>query len=288
MRILLLPVRLLLAIFRGFRHFFQEIYELFTVEPEDAPIGDAFARTVENPSGLVEHVNALRRHLLRSVLAVLISSILMFTFNHRIIEFLARPLPGGLDALTAIDITEPVGTVFRVSILVGFAFALPYIVFEVWLFFAPGVSRRTRLTSLVVIPLATIFFMIGMAFAYYVLLPPAVRVLTQFLPGVETSLRPSTYLSFVTSILFWMGLFFELPLVVYLLASFGFLNAQILKSQWRLAVVVMTVLAAMITPTTDPINMALVLAPMLFLYGLSILLAGVAQSRRARRMEAQL
>jgi len=249
-----------------------------TTEPEEESLPDTFAKTVENPAGLLEHVDALRKHLLRATLFLLVTTALSFTFATKIIDLLAQPI-GGIKSLQAIDVTEPLSVFMRVSLLSGFALALPYIVLEVWLFAAPGLRRRERIYGLVAIPLVLIFFVGGMLFAYFLMLPTALPFLLNFM-DIPTIPRPSTYLGFVTSMLFWIGVIFEFPLVIYVLASMGLVNASTLAKQWRLAMVIIAVAAAAITPTVDPISMSIVMAPMIVLYFLSIGLAKIAQRGR--------
>jgi len=201
-----------------------------------------------------------------------------------LLGFLSQPLPGGLESLTAIDVTEPLGTVMRVALLSGFALAFPYIAFEIYLFIAPGVSRHSRIMGLIGIPIATLFFIGGMAFAYYVMIPVALPFLLGFM-GINTIPRPSSYISFVTSLMFWIGAAFEFPLVIYLLASLGIMQPKVLKDQWRLAIVIIAVIAAMITPTIDPVSMTLVMGPLILLYFLSIGMAYLAKRGRTRRQE---
>ena len=185
-----------------------------------------------------------------------------------------------MESLVAIEVTEPIGTVMRVALLTGFAMAFPYIALEMWLFIAPGLSRRARLYGLFAIPVATLFFIGGMAFAYYVMLPTAIPFLLNFM-GIKTIPRPSSYVKFVTAIMFWIGIAFEFPLVIFFLAKIGLVNYKILLQQWRLAIIIIAVAAAVITPTVDPINMSLVMGPMIVLYFLSILLARIAQPRQS-------
>jgi sec-independent protein translocase protein TatC len=167
----------------------------------------------------------------------------------------------------------------RVALLIGFAAALPYIAFELWLFAAPGLHRGSRFTGLLAIPLVVIFFVAGMAFAYFAMLPTALPFLLNFL-GMNPQIRPSSYITFVTGLMFWIGVAFEFPLVVYVLAAVGFVNHKMLIDQWRFAVVIIAVLAATITPTVDPVNMSLVMAPMIVLYFISIGLAYLARRGR--------
>jgi sec-independent protein translocase protein TatC len=131
-----------------------------------------------------------------------------------------------------------------------------------------------------------LFFLGGVAFAYFIMLPTAIDFLTNFM-GMTSQLRPSTYIRFVTNVMFAIGAAFQFPLVIYVLARMGIVRAKVLKDQWRLAIVIMAIMAAAITPTVDPVNMALVMGPMIILYLLSIGLAGLAERNRAARQMAE-
>jgi sec-independent protein translocase protein TatC len=279
-RIITTPFRIIFWIFRrlgrGMKNVGSEIHGFFGEEVEDAPVADALSKAWNHPQELLVHIDALRKHLLRAVLALIITTSLSFTFFEQILTFLSRPLHG--EKLVAIEVTEPIGTVMKVSLLTGVALAFPYIALEVWLFIAPGMSRKARIWGLLAIPVATIFFLGGMAFAYYAMLPTALPFLLNFM-GITTIPRPSSYISFVTAMMFWLGVFFEFPLVVFLLAKLGLVKASFLAKQWRLAVVIIAVIAAAITPTVDPVNMSLVMGPMVLLYFFSVFLAKIAQPR---------
>ncbi len=281
-RIVTMPVWLP---WRGVRALARKIYRLrmrlitfFTAEPEEHNLADAIQHAAENPRELWEHLNILRRHLFRALLFWLLATLGALAFTPRLIDFLSRPI-GGIQQLQAIEVTEPIGVFFRVALLAGFAVALPYIYFELYLFAASGLRPRGRLLGLLALPLVLLFFLGGMAFAYYVMLPTALPFLLNFM-GIPTLPRPSSYIRFVTGLMFWIGVAFEFPLAIYLLAGIGWVEAKTLAEHWRIAVVFIAVLAAAITPTVDPINMLLVMGPMLVLYGLSILLARIAQKRR--------
>ena len=276
LRILTAPFRLILWPFRQIGRLGKYINRFLTENPEDTPLGDAFQNAVENPIGILEHLNALRKNLMRAVIALAITTAISFTFVQQILEWLAGPLPGGIANLRSIDPTETVGTVMRVALLAGFAIAFPYIAFEIWLFIAPGVSAKTRRVGLLAIPITTLFFLGGMAFSYYIMLPVALTFLFGFM-NIQTNPRPATYFPFVASLMFWIGVLFEFPLVVYILASLKLVNSKMLLKQWRIAVVAIAIISAVITPTTDPVNMALVMGPMVVLYVLSIGLAFLAR-----------
>jgi sec-independent protein translocase protein TatC len=256
----------------------QSIRNFFAEEPEDTPVGDSFQKAIDQPEEILVHLDAFRKHILRALGVLGITTIFSFTFASQIIDVLARPI-GGLQALVAIDPTEPIGVFMRVSLLSGFALAFPYIALELWLFVAPGLKRRSRISGLFAIPIATLFFIGGMAFAYFIMMPVAIPFLITFL-GMEAQIRPSSYVRFVSGLLFWIGAVFEFPLIIYILARLGIVRSEHLAQQWRIAVVVIAVLAAIITPTVDPVTMSVVMAPMVALYFLSIGLARIAQRKR--------
>jgi len=250
-------------------------------EPEEHPLGDyltglATDKTVQE--SFWGEVDALRRHLLRALIGLAVAVAISFYFTQGIIDFLARPV-GGLQVMKAIEVTESVGVFMRVALLSGIALALPYIAFELWFFAAPGLRPRERRFGLVGIPLAALLFLSGMAFTYFMLLPTALPFLLNFM-GIEAQLRPQSYYTFVTGLMFWIGVAFEFPLVIYVITAMGFIKPQGLAQQWRLAIVIIAVMAAAITPTVDPVNMALVMAPMSLLYFVSIGLSFIAYAGR--------
>jgi sec-independent protein translocase protein TatC len=175
----------------------------------------------------------------------------------------------------------------RVALFLGIALAIPYIAFEMWWFAAPGLRPNERKMGLAGIPLASIFFIGGAAFTFFLMLPTALPFLESFM-GIKTELRPQSYFSFVTGLMFWIGLSFEFPLVIYVLSAIGFVQPQVLTEQWRLAIVIIAIIAAAVTPTIDPVNQGLVMAPMILLYFLSIGLSYIAYAGRQRnQVEAQ-
>jgi sec-independent protein translocase protein TatC len=268
--------------FRWLRTIFREIKDFLSTEPEDTPLGDSLEKAVSNPQSLLVHLDALRKHLFRAALVLVAATVIAFAFASQIINLLAYPV-GGIDALVAIDPTEPIGTFMRVSLLTAFAVTLPYIILEIWLFIAPGLSRDSRIFGLYAIPVAVIFFVGGMAFTFFVILPQAIPFLVNF-GGITSQIRPSSYIRFVTSIMFWIGIAFQFPLIIYVLARVGLVRAQVLIDQWRLAIVIIAVISAMITPTIDPVNMGLVMGPMIVLYFLGVLLAKIAERGRDREL----
>lgn len=264
------------------RWLFRPLQPFFAPDPQDTPLGETVQKAIANPGDVLAHLGALRGHLMRSVLVLVLASFVTFQFAPIILDWLAAPI-GGIAALEAVDVTEPVGVVMRVTFLTAFAISLPYIAFELLQFIAPGLTRRSRLIGLFAIPLVLVLFAAGLIFTYYVLLPPAVTFLVNFM-DIPTQVRPASYVAFATGLMFWIGIAFEFPLLSFVLAAMGLLPARWLSANWRIAVVVMAVLAAAITPTVDPINMLLVWAPLVALYFISVGTASLAQRQRARRL----
>ena len=225
------------------------------------------------------HLEELRSALLRALIGLGAAVIVSLIFTRQLISFLAQPV-GGLDKLQAIEVTETISVYMRVALLSGVILASPWIFYQLFRFLAKGLKAEERNRIIMAVPLAVLFFGAGAAFAYLVMLPSALKFFSQFL-GVLTFFRIKSYFGFVTNIIFWIGLSFELPLLMFILARVGILNARILAKGWRVAVVIIAVLAAVITPTADPVNMVIFMLPLFALYLLSIGLAALAGKRRA-------
>ncbi|MCZ2126696.1 MAG: twin-arginine translocase subunit TatC [Anaerolineales bacterium] len=276
--------RLIASPFRAIRNFIK----LLNAKPEERPVADLFANLItesETREELWRQIEILRAHLLRSTLVLALFIIAAFWIAEPAMEFLATPV-GGLQNLQAIQVTEEIGVFMRVAMMIGVAVAFPYIAFEIWLFAAPGLYPREKKLGLLGIPLAAFLFLTGMAFTFYVLLPAAIPFLGSFTP-ISQFWAASEYFSFVTGLMLWIGAFFEFPLVIYVLTSVGLVNPKFLSDQWRIAVVIIAVLAAAITPTVDPVNMGLVMIPMIVLYFVSIGLSYLAYAGRTKNAETQ-
>ncbi len=257
----------------------KRVVHFFTAPAEEHDLGTIIETAAQNPRTLAEHIEAFRPHLFRALLVYLLAVAVAFAFLPQLLAFLTQPI-GGLDRLQAIEVTEPLGVTMRVAMLAGFVVALPYIYLELYLFAAPGLHPRTRVWGLLAMPVVLAFFVMGMAFAYFVMLPVALPFLLNFM-GIPTAPRPASYIRFVTGMLFWVGLAFETPLILYMLARLGWVRYRPLRDNARGVIVALAILAAVITPTPDPVNMLLVLAPLVALFYLGLLLVRLAERGRA-------
>ncbi len=232
-----------------------------------------------------EHLEELRQVLLRALLGVVVAVAVAFFFTKPLIRFFARPV-GGVEALQAVEVTESIGVYMRVSLLAGLTLALPWIFYQAFSFIGKGLTNEERKWLLIAIPFATLLFIAGAAFAYYVMLPSSLHFFASLL-DIQTTLRIRSYFDFITNLIFWIAVSFELPLIVYILSRVGLIDAKTLRKGWRVAIVAIAVLAAIVTPTADPVNMAIFMLPLFGLYLFSIGLAALAGKQRQIHTEKE-
>jgi sec-independent protein translocase protein TatC len=235
----------------------------------------------ETPLTLLDHLNELRGRLMRALAALAIGVLLAVVFTERLLKYLIKPYGTELQVLGP---TESVVIYFRVALLAGAIFAMPCITLQLFLFIAPGLTRKEKRWVYLALPATTGLFLVGVAFAWFIMVPAALGFLQDFQSEVfRAEWTADRYIAFLTSVLFWIGVAFELPVVVFVLARLGILGPGPLIRNWRLAVVLMTIVTALITPTVDPFNMLLVIAPLIVLYLISIGLAVIAYPRALRK-----
>lgn len=225
----------------------------------------------ENPSSIMPHVLELRDRVILSLIGIVIGTVVAAVLTEQILVVIAEPI-GGLDELQAIRVTESVSVFVRIAITVGIILASPFIIAQLWIFIAAGLRRSERRTFYLLFPFALILFLSGVAFAYLAMLPTAIPFLTSFM-GIRVLPTLDDYIKFVTNVLLWVGVSFEMPLIVFGLAKANVVNTRMLAQNWRIAVVLIAVLSAVVTPTPDPVNMGIVAAPLIVLYLLSIVLS---------------
>lgn len=235
----------------------------------------------ERSMSFLEHLSELRWRLLRILVAVAVGTGAGLVVAPRLLELLL--LPYGSE-LKVIGPTEGIANFLRIGFVAGMVLALPYALVELWGFVAPALQPREKRYVFVLLPSAFVLFVAGAAFAWLVVIPTAIRFLSQFGSGVfRTEWTSQNYIPFVTSLLLWIGLCFELPLVMFFLAKLGVVDPPRLLRWWRYAVVVIFLASAIITPTVDAFNMSLVSLPMVALYLLGTLVAFLARPTKPKR-----
>jgi sec-independent protein translocase protein TatC len=224
---------------------------------------------------ILEHLSELRSRLLKAIIALAVGVVAGTFLTPRVLKFLVAPL--GDQVPIAIAPTETPAVYFKVSIVIGLVFGMPVIVYQLFRFVAPGLEPHEKRYLLLGAPIAAVSFAAGVAFAALVLIPAAMPFLRGFLPDiVEQRYSINRYISFVSTVLLWAGLVFETPLVMFFLAKLGVATPSGFAKARRVVVIGAAAGAAVITPTTDPINMLLIMGPFLLLYELGILLARLA------------
>ena len=240
---------------------------------------------------MMEHLGELRRRVTICVAAIILGSAGSFYFFDEMIELLLRPAElvyGKPVELIYTEVTELLSTAVKISFVSGFILAIPVILYQAIMFVAPGLTGRERRVLFTALPAALIVFVAGVAFGYFVLTPPALNFLLTFGNDVATPLiKVSNIVGLMIRLLFWMGIAFETPLILYLLAQLGLVTARGLGRFRRYWVVVAFLLAALITPTVDPVNQAFVAVPLLALYEIGVLLARLA-GRNRQKAEAAI
>ncbi|MEQ8671673.1 MAG: twin-arginine translocase subunit TatC [Aggregatilineales bacterium] len=227
--------------------------------------------------GFFDHLDELRGRTFKILIAVVLGTILGSIIAGDVLQYLIEPYaniyPDETQRLVVLGPTGAVVTYFKVALMVGGILSIPVITYQILLFIVPGLTSKERRYLLSALPAITLLFLIGVAFAWFILIPPAITFLEGFQSDIfKPEWTAENYISFVTALLFWMGVSFETPLVFFLMSLFGIVTAGLLVKNWRFAVVGTAIAAALITPTIDPVNMFLVMGPLLALYGFSIIL----------------
>jgi len=224
---------------------------------------------------LLEHLEELRDCLVKAAIALGVATLVGLIFTRRALELLLAPTGGNQPI--ALHPTENIVIYFKVALILGLVLAMPVIIYEFIRFVAPGLTPQEKRYLYILIPGATVSFATGVAFAGLVMLPFSIRYLQGFMSDlIKPSYSIGRYISFVTSLLLWVGLSFESPLLIFFLAKLGVIKVQTLTRNRKYAILIVAIIAAVITPTPDPFNMLIVMAPLILLYEIGVLLARLA------------
>lgn len=231
---------------------------------------------------LMEHLAEVRVRLLRSVVYLVLAAIAAWFFYDPLFSFLTRPMTGVMGKMGAkflyVGFPEAFMVQMQICIVSGLMLASPFISAELWGFVAPGLTPSERRPLKWIAPLAVVLFFSG-AVLCYLILPAAFQWFASYVPK-EAELRPTVQASVLFSVkmLLVFGIVFELPVVLMLLAKVGIVNSAMLKKQWRIAMVLASVLAAVATPSNDAFSMLMMALPLAMLYFISIFLVWLVES----------
>ena len=230
---------------------------------------------LETGMSLMDHVREIRDRVFRCAIALAIGGVLGVLVSERALKILIQPYG---KTILVTNPMEGLTNIFTVALTISAVIALPYILYQFLAFIMPGLYDHEKRGIYIGLPFGFVLFLIGSAFAWYVMVPNGLTFLVNIYPEIfNQQWKADEYIPFVTGLLFWIGVAFEMPLIMYMLARVNIVTGRLLAKNWRYAFIVIAVLSAIITPTPDPINMGLVMAPLLVLYGISILLALLAR-----------
>ncbi len=231
---------------------------------------------------LVEHLDELRTRIFVSLGALALGFVVAFVFHRHLLHWLNAPLPDRRGNPVTFGVAEPFLTAMKVSLMAGFALALPVVLWQLWSFLAPAVEPHAERMVLVFVLFATALLVAGVAFGYWVVLPKAVQFLTNFdQHQFDIKIRAKDYYSFVLTVLFAVGLVFELPIFLLALVRLDVLSTKTLRSNRRLGYFIVAVIAVLL-PGIDPVTTTMEAVPVVVLYEASIWLAVLMDKRAAR------
>lgn len=229
----------------------------------------------------LDHLEELRWRIVKSLLGVLIGTVLCWIFIDRIMDAVLL-IPAAASGIRLQNL-KPFGQVLlymEVALIGGVILSIPNVLYQVWKFIAPGLlpSERKYISSIVAF--SSLCFLGGIAFSYFVMLPAAMKFFAAFgSEMIENNIAINEYMSFVVSLMIGAGLVFELPMVSWFLARLGILTPAFMRHYRRHAVVAIFVASAILTPGTDPVSQILLAVPLMALYEVSIWIAASAQRK---------
>lgn len=223
------------------------------------------------------HLTELRKRLVVSLVFFVIAAGVSFNYCSLLLGILKRPLSGIVDKLVFFSPQEALAVYLNISFAFGLLFSLPIILYQIWKFIEPASGDKFKKKAFIFVGGVFASFISGAAFAYFILIPPALKFLLGFAGSeLQPLISAQQYISFVVWTALATGIVFEMPVVSYILTKMGIINSRALRAKYRYAIVGIFIAAAILTPTSDIFNMLLFAAPMLVLYELSIWVSKLA------------
>ncbi len=233
----------------------------------------------------LEHLDDLRKRLFYSAIALIVGVVPCWAFRETFFQILARPvmkfLPPGTK-FSYLTLTAPFMMYMKIAFIASLFFTAPFIFLQVWYFIAPGLYPKEKKYVIPFVLMTSVFFAIGALFGYFVVYPFACRFFLTMGKEFAPVLTPDQYLHFSVQVLGGITLVFELPTLIYFLARMGVVSSRWLIRNFKYAVLVAFIVAAVITPTPDPLTQSIVAIPMLLLYGVGILIALVVGRKKEK------
>ncbi len=236
---------------------------------------------MEKEFTLTEHLGELRARIIVCLVAFGLSSLAAFPFASTILWILKLPAAGLIGKLAFFSPQEAFTIHMQIAVFCGGIISMPVVIFEFWQFISPAMELRLRRNAGFFIIFCFLAFIMGGVFAYFVLIPPALKFLLSFATGeLMPVISAQKYFSFLTTLILGCGLIFQMPILTLILTKLKIITAGFLRNKYKYAIVIIFILAAVITPTTDVMNMLLLAAPMILLYEVSIWVAFFAAPKK--------
>ena len=217
---------------------------------------------------LIDHLQELRKRLIAAIAAVVISSLVCYFYSQELVHIITAPA----GKLYYMNPAEAFFTYLKVSFFAGFLVALPIVMYQMWAFIVPALTKQERKVSSVLVPASVLLFFVGLAFSYFLVLPAGIKFFVGFATeDLQPLFSVGQYLSFVISFLLPFGVIFELPLFLFVLAKMGIISSDYLIRKRKMMLVMSFVIGAVISPTPDVFSQTMVAVPLLVLYEISIL-----------------
>ncbi len=239
--------------------------------------------------GFLQHLEELRMRLIKSIMFIIVGFCLCWTYVEKIWDWIQKPVIQALAAnkmettLVYTNPTEPFNIYLKVAFIAGIFIASPFILYQVWAFISPGLYRNEKRYVLPFMSSTVGLFVGGGLFGYYMVYPAALTFLIDFSKQFRPMITIGEYLDLFMTIILGLGVVFEMPILVFFLALFGIVSAGWMWKNLRYSILVIFIIAAIITPTTDIMNMCVFAAPMIVLYLISIGIAYMVHPKRRNR-----
>jgi len=232
----------------------------------------------EKEMGFLDHLEELRWRIIKILIALALASVVGFLLSDQVIDLLMRParLVGSQMTIQVLKVQGLLMLKFTIAFLLGIVFSIPIIAYQFWAFVAPGLFQNEKRWGPYLIGSVTVFFLIGAVFAYYTLIPFALKFMIGIgVAGVERNISIEYYTKFVLQLVIATGLVFQMPVLSFILTKIGLLTPRFLRKSWRYAVIIIMIIAAIITPP-DPVSLIIMSVPLLCLYEVSIWISRLA------------
>ncbi|MFI5173971.1 MAG: twin-arginine translocase subunit TatC [Terriglobia bacterium] len=243
------------------------------------------SETSESKMSFFDHLEELRRRILYSAVGFVVAFFVCWTYWEPIYNYLAKPINDvlGGEKLIYLNPTEPFTLSMKLGFIGGIFLASPWLLWQLWLFISPGLYKNEKRFALPFVLFSSVLFVAGGAFGYYLAFPYTLKFLIGYAPSFKPQVTISEYFDLASMVLIGLGIIFQLPVLIMVLSAFGLITPRFLWKNFQYAVLIIAILAAIITPTTDIPTMMLFMAPMLGLYLIGIPISWIFARKRAKK-----